>query len=172
MALSCCAGLDGERRVLSRFLWFPLLHRRLAGARQLQHRRVLTLGEISDQHDLSIRELERIVVHRPVIEVDLAEASHLVRQLPGRQEPERSVAFNFFFECKFRSRQQTDSYVRLTGITEAARDRIWKLCRYQFVADLGGSGRNIVKTVVTHRTTPFVHNPGGAPQHSDYSRTP
>ena len=81
MALSCCAGLDGERRVLSRFLRFALLHRRLAGARQLQHRRVLTLGEISDQNDLSIRELERIVVHRPVIEVDLAEASHLVEAL-------------------------------------------------------------------------------------------
>ena len=44
-----------------------LLHRRLAGVRQLQHRRVLTLGEISDQNDLSIRELERIVVHRPVM---------------------------------------------------------------------------------------------------------
>jgi hypothetical protein len=28
------------------------------------------------------------------------------------------------------------------------------LCRYQFVADLGGPGRNIVKTVVTHRTPP------------------
>jgi hypothetical protein len=142
------------------------------GARQLQHRRVLTLAKISDQHDLSIRELERIVVHRPVIEVDLAEASHLVRQSPGGQKREPSVAFDFFFECKFCPRQQTDGNAPLTGITEAAGDRIWKICRYKLVTDLGGSGRNGVKTIVTHRTTPFVHNPGGAPQHLDYNRTP
>src|SRR5262249_21130830 len=138
------------------FVW---LSREPPGARQLQHHRVLTLAEISDQHDFSIRELERIVVHRAVIEVDLAEASHLVRQFPGGQEVERRVAFNFSFECKFRSRQQTDSYVRLTGITEAACDRIWKICSYELVTDLGGSGRNGVKTIVTHQTTPFVHNP-------------
>jgi hypothetical protein len=136
----------------------------------LQHRRVLTLAKISDQHNLSIRKLKRIVVYRPVIEVDLAEASHLVRQFPGGQEPERSVAFDLFFECKFRPRQQTDSYARLTGIAEAARNGIGKLCRYKLVTDLGDSGRNGMKTVVTHRTTPFVHNLGGAPQHSDHSR--
>jgi hypothetical protein len=50
---------------------FAGLSRGPPGARQLQHRRVLTLAEISDKHDLSIRELERIVVHCPVIEVDL-----------------------------------------------------------------------------------------------------
>jgi hypothetical protein len=54
-------------------LWHHLfsgLSRGPPGARQLQHRRVLTLAEISDQHDLSIRELERIVVHCRVLEVE------------------------------------------------------------------------------------------------------
>jgi hypothetical protein len=81
---------------------------------------VLTLTEISNQHDLSIRELERIVVHFRVLEVDLAEASHFVRQFPGGQKREPSVAFDFFFEYKFCPWQQADGYARLPGITEAA----------------------------------------------------
>ena len=139
----------GEDRSDFRHHLFAGLSRGPPGARQLQHRRVLTLAKISDQHDASVRELERIVVHRPVIEVDLPEASHLVRQSPGGQEREPSVAFDFFFECKFCPRQQTDGNAPLTGITEAAGDRIWKICRYKLVTDLGGSGRNGVKTIVT-----------------------
>jgi hypothetical protein len=90
-------------------------------------------------------------VHRRLIEVDLAEASHLVRQFPGGQEREPSVSFDFFFvECKFCAWQQADGNARLPGVTEAPRNGIGKMCRYKLVADLGGSGRNGVKTVVTH----------------------
>ena len=52
---------------------------RPSGAWQLQHGRLLALTKIGDQHDLSIRELERIMMRRRPIEIDLAEASHLVR---------------------------------------------------------------------------------------------
>jgi hypothetical protein len=98
-------------------------------------------------------------MHCRVLEVDLAEASHFVREFPGGQEREPSVAFDFFFECKFCARQQADGNARLPGITEAARDRISKMCRYKLVTDLGGSGRNVVKTVVTHRTPPVCAQP-------------
>jgi hypothetical protein len=62
-------------------LWhylFARLSRGPPGARQLQHRRVLTLAKIRHQHDLPIGELQRIMMRRGPIEVDLAEASHLV----------------------------------------------------------------------------------------------
>ena len=48
------------------------------------------------------------MVHGRVLEVDLAEASHFVRQRPGVQERETSVSFDFFFECKFRPWHQAD----------------------------------------------------------------
>jgi hypothetical protein len=98
---------DAEENSLWRHL-FSGLSGGSSGARQLQHRRVLTLAEISDQHDLSIRELERIVVHCRVLVVDLAEARHFVRQFIGGQKREPSVAFDFFFKCKFCPWQQAD----------------------------------------------------------------
>src|SRR5262244_1216056 len=104
------------------------------------------------------------MVRRRPIEIDLAEAGDLVGRLSGRQEPDRTIALDLFFECKFRPREQTDGHARLARVRKAARDRIWKLCRYNHVADLGGSGPNAVKTVVTHRTPPVVHILGGAPQ--------
>src|SRR5262249_3509575 len=151
-------------------LWhhlFAWLSRGLPRARQLQHCRVLTHPKICNQHDLSVGELQRIMVRQPS-EIHLAEASHLVRQFSGEQEP--AFAFDLFFECKFRPREQTDGHTRLARVRKAARDRTWKLCRYKLVADLGGSGPYVVKTVVAHRTPPVVHNLGGAPQHSDRSR--
>src|SRR5262249_12206516 len=117
-----------------------------------------------------VGELQRIMVRRRPIEIDLAEAGDLVGRFSGRQEPERTYALDLFFECKFRPRQQTDGHARLARVRKAASDRIWKLRRYKLVADLGGSGRNMVKTVVTHRTPPFVHNLRGGHKHSDRSR--
>src|SRR5262249_8929499 len=107
---------------------------------------------------------------RQPMEIHLPEAGDLVGRLSGRQEPERTIALDLFFECKFCPRQQTDGHARLARVRKAARDRTGKLCRYKLVADLGGSGRNAVKTVVTHRTPPVLHNLGGAPQHLHYSR--
>src|SRR5215813_13039487 len=103
------------------------------------------------------------MVRRRPIEIDLAEAGDLVGPFSGRQEPERTFALDLFFECKFRPREQTDGHVRVAWVRKAARDRIWKLCRYKLVADLGRSGRNMVKTVVTHRTPPVVHKPRRRP---------
>src|SRR5262249_28299280 len=146
--------------------FFAWLSRGLPGARQLQYRRVLTLAKICNQHDLPVGELQRIMVRQPM-EIHLPEAGDLVGRLSARQEPERTFALDLFLECKFCPREQTDGYVRVARVRKAARDRTWKLCRYKLVADLGGSGRNMVKTVVTHRTPPVVHNLGGAPQHSN-----
>src|SRR5262249_45825473 len=46
--------------------------------RQLQHRCVLAFIEPSDQHDLSIREFERIVMHVRFVRVHLPKAGYLV----------------------------------------------------------------------------------------------
>src|SRR5262245_32634148 len=100
---------------------------RPSGAWQLQHGCLLALAKVGDQHDLSIRELERIMIRRRLSEVGLSEASHFVRCFPGGQETERSIALDFFFECQLSPWQQAHGYARLTGITEAARNGIWKL---------------------------------------------
>ena len=52
---------------------------RPSGAWQLQYGCLLALAKVGDQHNLSIRELERIMMRRRPIEVDLSEASHPVR---------------------------------------------------------------------------------------------
>src|SRR5262249_24261217 len=135
----------------------------LPGGRQVEDRQVLTLAKICNQHDLPVGELQRIMVRRRPMEIHLPEAGDLVGRLSGRQEPERTIALDLFFECKFRPREQTDGHPRLARVRKAARDRIWKVCRYKRVADLGGSGRNVVKTVVTHRTPPVCAQPRRRP---------
>ena len=133
---------------------FAWLSRGPPGARQLQHRCVLTLPKFGNKHGLPVGELQRIMMRR-LLEVHLPEAGDLVGALWGPPESERRVAPDLFFECKFCPREQTDGYARLAWVRKAERDRIWKMCRYKLVADLGGSGRNMVKTVVTHRTPPL-----------------
>jgi hypothetical protein len=64
---------------------------------------------------------------RPV-EVDLPETRNLVRRLARRQEPERSIAFNVFFECKLGTGHQAHGNTRVRRISKAARDGIGKLC--------------------------------------------
>jgi hypothetical protein len=86
-----------------------------------------------------------------------------VGRFPGGQETERGIAFDFFFECKFGPWQQTDSHARLGRIRKAPRYRIGKLGRDQPVPDSCGSGRYVVKTVVTHRTPPVCAQPRRRP---------
>ena len=52
------ASLRLKLIVLSRLT----LARRLAGIRQLQHGRALTFGEIGHQHNVAVREFQRVVM--------------------------------------------------------------------------------------------------------------
>jgi len=47
-------------------------------------------------------------MRRGPIEIHLPETRDLVGGFSRRQKPERSVAFDFFFECKFRPRHQQE----------------------------------------------------------------
>src|SRR5689334_9390966 len=100
----------------------------LSCAWQLQHGRMLALAELGNEHDLSVRELQRIVMRGGPIEIDLPKARNLVAGFPGGQEPERRIAFDFIFERQLRPRQQTDRHARLRRVRKAARYRIWKVC--------------------------------------------
>src|SRR4030095_8784707 len=142
---------------------FAWLGRGPPAARQLQHRCMLTLPKAGNQHDLPVGELQRIVVRQPLIEVHLPEAGDLVARHSGLPHPGRREASDVFFECKLCTREQTDGYAGLAWIRKAARDRISKECRYKLVTDFGWSGRNVVKTVVTHRTPPVVQQPRRRP---------
>src|SRR6476660_8651563 len=116
---------------------------------------MLALAKIGNEHNLPVRKLERIVMRGRSIEIDPSKARNLMAGFPGRKEPERRIAFDFIFERQLRPRQQTDCHARLGWIRKAARYRIWKVGRYQLVADRCGPGCNIMKTVVTHRTPPI-----------------
>lgn len=139
----------GERHVLLGFA-LALLVSRPSGARKLQHRGALAFTEIRYQDDLAIRKLQGVVMGRRPVKIDLPKPRDLVHRFPRRQEAERCIALDLLFECQFGSGQQANGNTRLGGISKAARDGIGKLCRYQLVTDLGGPGRNIMKTIVTH----------------------
>jgi len=54
------------------------LARRVAGIRQLQHGRALTFGKIGHQHNMAIREFQRVVMRGRTVEIDLPESRDLV----------------------------------------------------------------------------------------------
>jgi hypothetical protein len=59
-----------------------VLNPRLRLYRQLQHRRALAYAQMREQHDLTIRELKRIVMGAWIFQVDLSEPSDLVNEGP------------------------------------------------------------------------------------------
>src|SRR5262249_51348470 len=54
-------------------------------------------------------------------------------------------------ERNFCTGKQAHCHVWFSHGGKTARDRVVELCRYEFVSDLCGSGRNMVQTVVAHR---------------------
>src|SRR5205085_2568903 len=62
------SGLDQSNRPLLRGLDFGL-----GGGGQLQHFRALAFAQTREQHDLTAREFERVMMHMRLIVIDLAE---------------------------------------------------------------------------------------------------
>jgi hypothetical protein len=72
---------SGQKRRFANFSPHWLLRgRTMGGDRQLQHRRALALAKARNQHHLSVREFQRVVVSHGVVHVDLPEAR---KPLPG-----------------------------------------------------------------------------------------
>jgi hypothetical protein len=101
------------------------------------------------------------VVHAGLFHLDLPEASYLLAfKLPKAQAREEMakdmVAFDFPFERQFGAGKQAYRHVRFSDRREATRAGVAEACRYKFVSDLGGPGRDVVKTVIAHRRSPSL----------------
>ena len=82
-----------------------------SACRYLQHRRSLTHVEMCQQDDLSVRELERVVMTVRMTAVDLTETGYLVAERAGKDEP--GFASYLVLKGKLGARKQTNSL--LTG---------------------------------------------------------
>ena len=69
--------------------------RGVRNGRQLQHGRVLAFTQPGEQNHLPIGELKRVVMHVRLVLFDLSEPSHLLAELPVREEAKRMVALDF-----------------------------------------------------------------------------
>src|SRR6516165_12108409 len=118
---------------------------------QLQYRCALAVAEAREQHQLSIREFQRIVMARGDIHVDLPEASEPLLNFPAREKPTQSLAFDILVERDFRAGQQADRDIWLADGSKAASDGIVEPARHKLVFDFGRPRCNVVQTIVTHR---------------------
>jgi len=74
-------------------------------AGNLQYGRVLTGDQPRDQHDLSVREFERVVVDVRIVHVDLPESGNLVIHARSAERPESALVLDVFVESQFRTRK-------------------------------------------------------------------
>jgi hypothetical protein len=94
--------------------------RRARIRRKLQHRGGLSDAKPCQQHHLSTRKFQRIVVFVGAMEIDLPEAGDLLFQFPPFVEPERVVAFYILVKTQLGARQQAHGNIRLSYRRETA----------------------------------------------------
>jgi len=92
-----------------------------------------------------------------VVHVDLPESRQPLADLLVRQDAdaERRLAFDILVEGDLGAGQQANGNVRIADCRETAGDRVGEPRRCQFVADLGGTRRDVVQTIVAHRGDSF-----------------
>ena len=132
----------------------PLLLCFLCGARrsrQLQHGRVLTFAQPGKLHDLTIGELQGVMMHAGLLQVDPPKSSYLrTDQLLAPDDIKNMLAFDFLRKCYLRSRKEAHCYGWLFDRCEPTSERVFELRRHQLVSDLCRSGCNEIQTVVAH----------------------
>jgi hypothetical protein len=80
--------------------------RKARRSRQLQHGCVLAFAQPGEQHDLPVRELQRIVMKAWLAHVDLPELRHFLPELPEfhtREKSKKALVLDFRFERDLRA---------------------------------------------------------------------
>src|SRR5258705_1415667 len=122
---------------------------------QLQHSRALPLAQSRHQDDLAVWKLQRIVMHRRLVYIDLTKTRDPVADLLLWQDRECRLARHIALQGDLRAWQQAHGDIRLSDGGKAARDRM-EFGGDQLVFDLGRPARDMVKTVITHRRLSFI----------------
>jgi hypothetical protein len=137
------ANLNSEQARSGNERTVPLLLRFVRGARgrrQLQHGRVLTFAQPGELYDLTVRELQRVVMHVGLLQVDLLESRYLVTdQFLASEDLKNMLAFDFRLECDLRAGNKTHCYGWLFDRCEPTSQRVFEPRRHQLVSDLCGS---------------------------------
>src|SRR5260370_4354946 len=98
-ARSSAARLSDERIAL---LPLRCVHK-ARRSRQLQHGRVLAFAQPGEQHGLPVGELQRIVMHIWLSDVDLPEPIHFPPEFHVREKTKSALVLDFLFERDLRA---------------------------------------------------------------------
>ena len=109
---------------------------------QLQHGRVLTFAQMSQQHDLAIGELQRIMMDLRLVLVDLPESSHLVSNLAQWLPKTDGLILHVLLEGEFGAGKQAYGHMPLSDSGETIREPL-EPSRYQRLADLCRPRRDV-----------------------------
>jgi hypothetical protein len=81
----------------------------------------LTLAEPVDQHDLSIGELQGVVMRDRLALVDLSEPSHPLPKISGRERHQEILVLNIILKRYLGARQKAHRHVRLPNRSKSPR---------------------------------------------------
>ncbi|MYV82821.1 hypothetical protein GTH44_13270 [Bradyrhizobium japonicum] len=119
------------------------------GHRQLQHGRALAFDQLRHQHGFAVGEFDRIMMAIGNVRIDLAELADA--RIDGARPDPAIVVTDVVGEGELRSRQQADRDGRIGRRGKAARRGAAEGCRDDRLADFGGTRRDGMQAVVTHR---------------------
>jgi hypothetical protein len=88
--------------------------RRLGLCRQLQHRRVLTLAQPGEPHDLPVGALQGVMMRVWLLHLDLPEKSYLLSDDSLTTESKKTFAFRFRLERDLCAGKKTQGYLRFS----------------------------------------------------------
>src|SRR6202020_224194 len=99
----------------------PLAFDAMRAGGKLQHGGMLPGAQTREEHHLTARKIERVMVVVRVVEVDLLEARDFLPQLLVGEEAKRVFALDIAVEHELRPREETDRDVRLFHRRKPAR---------------------------------------------------
>src|SRR5258708_16451075 len=104
--------------------------------RKLQHRSGLSDAKPCQQHHLSTRKFQCIVVFVGAVEIDLPEARDVLFQFPPFVQPERVVAFDILLKTQLGAGNQAHGPIRLPYPPETPAQQIPQLPSHNLLTTL------------------------------------
>ena len=81
---------------------------------------MLALAQVADEHDLSVGELQSIVMHARLVFVDLPKLSHPFQKLPNAEDGPAVLVLDFGLERDLRAGKQAHRHIRFADCGKSA----------------------------------------------------